>query len=644
MASRINILDETIAARIAAGEVITNPAAVVKELLENSIDSGATAVTIEISDGGKELIRVTDNGSGIHAEDVPLAIKKHTTSKIKEYSDLLSIGTLGFRGEALFSMSSVARLTIRTQQKGADMGTILSVSGGGEVNLTSAGLPEGTTVIIENLFYNVPARKKFLKGAGQEASAITNIVSKIILSDPNLAVKYINNGRTIYQSPGNGDLTQAIATVFGKDIYTKIMPVSYEYENIFVEGFISNPTFLYKNMGNMLFYLNGRYIQSKQLQQALIRGYGERILKSHYPFAVLNIKLPYDFVDVNVHPTKLQVMFFRESFVLDALTRATATALKGSKIPILNIIDEQNNDVKKGHSDYIKQEQSKPVSLSMVEERATESVAMPTLNSADRLYKKPIGVGNSAEQIMADYDSKLEDAEKKDNYVADSVMFAPSGKFEEVLEEIAAEKSPIVVQEEIQDVREMINYKVLGQAFGVYIVCESADTLYFIDQHAAHERITYEAIKNQLKNSERYAQQLLIPVIVQFNQADYDRLMENMEFLEEIGFSAEEFGPLSIKFSALPAVLGQVDSNTLIDDVLFEIKNNHKDVVLLREKVIRAACRSSIKGGDALSELQINALISELTNSDVMPTCPHGRPIAIAITKNQLQKGFKRIV
>ncbi|MEG2957779.1 MAG: DNA mismatch repair endonuclease MutL, partial [Christensenellaceae bacterium] len=293
MMNRINLLDETVYARIAAGEVVGNPAAVVKELIENAIDANATAITVEILQGGKELIRVTDNGSGIHPDDVLLTIQKHATSKLSKLEDLSEIATLGFRGEALCSIAAVSRLCISTRMHGSIEGAVLTASGQSEPLVVPAGLAEGTTVKVEDLFYNIPARRKFLKNTTQEAVQVTSIVSKLLLANPQISIKYINNGKTMFQSPGNNQLKDSILTIYGVGIANKIREVSYNNNEIRIDGYISEPAFLYKSTNHMNIYLNGRYIKSKSLQDSVIHGYGERLLRGHYPFAVLNIGVAY---------------------------------------------------------------------------------------------------------------------------------------------------------------------------------------------------------------------------------------------------------------------------------------------------------------------------------------------------------------
>jgi DNA mismatch repair protein MutL len=326
---RIKLLSDDTSKRIAAGEVITGPAAVVKELVENSIDAGAGNITIEIADGGKELIRVSDNGSGIHSEDMLLAVQKHATSKISGLNDLGSISTLGFRGEALASMAAVSRLTISSRMRGSGVGSVLTVNGGGAPFLEAAGLPDGTTVKVENLFFNVPARKKFMKTAGREAAQVSDVVSRLILSHPEISIKYLSNGKLTYSSPGNGKLRDSMIAVFGMDIADKVLEVGYggTTDMISINGYITKPSVLYKTSKNMIIFLNGRYIQSKQVNEAIIKGYGERLLRSHYPLCVLELKIPYANVDVNVHPGKLQVMFYDADSVMEGMAAAVESAL-----------------------------------------------------------------------------------------------------------------------------------------------------------------------------------------------------------------------------------------------------------------------------------------------------------------------------
>lgn len=622
LSKRICVLDEAVYARIAAGEVVVNPAAVVKELMENSMDAGATAITVEISQGGKELIRVTDNGSGIYPEDVPLAIQKHATSKISNVDDLGRIETLGFRGEALSSMAAVSRLTVKTRTQDSVEGTILTVSGEHQPEIISAGLPEGTTVTVENLFYNIPARLKFLKNTARETTNVTSVVSRLIFANPHIAVKYISNGKVIYHSPGNGALRDAVVAVYGKEIVPRVAEVNFSTTDLTIHGLISKPSHLYKSTHYMCFFLNGRYIQSKNLQAAVMRGFGERLLRGHYPFSVLHLTLPADQADVNVHPNKLQVMLHEEPEVLDAFNRAVHEALNQQNVPpVLEIPQaaEQNKEL-----------------LSSAEREGKPN--FPEFRSAERLYQKSGSRAAQTPGALMDY-TVAGTTEKPS-------VYQPEQDFGELIESVKKyQNPPKEEQAEIEDVRRLIDYRIIGQVWNTYVMVESSESLYLIDQHAAHERINFERMKKAAIEGTVAAQSLLIPYVATLPAEDFALLQKHAEFLESLGFDFEEFGPLTLKFNALPVQAEISGAEKMIDNLLEELRNvRGNDVLLLRDTVIRASCRYSIKAGYQLSDAQIEELMQEITELDAIPNCPHGRPIAIVIKKSDLQKGFKRIV
>lgn len=622
MKHRINVLDEAIYKRIAAGEVVVNPASVVKELVENSMDAEATAITIEIAQGGKELIRVTDNGVGIIAEDVPLAVQKHATSKIRSLSDLEQIETLGFRGEALSSMAAVSRLTIKTRPHDSVEGTILSVSGEHRPEVSSAGLAEGTTVRVENLFYNIPARMKFLKNTARETVNVTSVVSRLIFANPHIAIKYINNGKVIYHSPGNGSLKDAVIAVYGKDISHRLIDLEYPGE-IAIHGLISRPDFLYKGTNHICFFLNSRYIQSRNLQAAVLREYGERLLRGHFPFSVLHVTLPPDRADVNVHPGKLQVMLYDEADVLSAAEHAVRAALEeDSKPPVLSL-----QDIPPASS-------GSPSAPSVSKDSKDPSFHhYPQLRSAEKLYRN--------DWKTAAQESGYIRTETSSAYGG---TFTPNQDFKEMIHSVAEYHAPVSEQEMIEDVRRLLDYRIIGQIWNTYIIIECADLLYLIDQHAAHERINFERMKKAAAGGTVAAQGLLVPYITTLTAEEFSLLMKNKDLLSSLGFELEEFGPLTLKFSSFPAQIEKSSAEQLIEEILFELKNTRGDILLQREAVIRASCRYSIKAGYELSDEQIEELMKEITELDAIPNCPHGRPIAIVLQKSDLQKGFKRTV
>jgi DNA mismatch repair protein MutL len=592
--NRIKILDDAVAGRIAAGEVVTGPVAAVKELTENAIDARAGAVTVEIKDGGRTYIRVTDNGSGIHPDDVLLSVQKHATSKISGFEDMKSIASLGFRGEALSSIAAVSRLTIKTRLAGEMEGSILEEGPAG-FRVKPAGLPDGTTVTVENLFYNVPARYKFLKSAQAESAAITDLLTRLVLSRPDISFKYITNGALQLMSPGTGDLMDAVLAVYGREIKTRLYPIRGAAGELSVFGFLSNPNYLFKSPKNQTILINKRYVHSKSITDALSRAYGDRILKAHYPFAVLDIRLPFSSVDVNVHPSKTTVMIKEESELLSLLDSAVRDALAGTSLPRFEITENKTDK----------------------NEELRQQKIVPPVRQAFSSPKPKFEFREQA--VPAQFDTFAGRA-------------WPSDEPEEKEEE----------QQRIAGMDELYDYRVLGQLFETYILVQSGDALYIIDQHAAHERINYEKLK---KEETLLPQRLLFPYALKLSMADHDLLLQNAPRLSQLGFELEDFGGSTIKIASLPLKSDQSDIGELMEDVLEILKDTGAgDPTVLRDKIIRHACRISVKAGDRLSDPEMKELVLELVTSKTIPVCPHGRPVAIVLKRDELEKGFKRKV
>jgi DNA mismatch repair protein MutL len=600
--NRIKILNKVVAGRIAAGEVVTGPAAVVKELVENSIDAGSGAVTVEIRDGGKTYIRVTDNGSGIYPDDVLLSVQKHATSKIFDIEDMNNIASLGFRGEALSSIAAVSRLAIRTRAAGESEGCVMEEGAAGFF-VKPAGLPDGTTVTVENLFYNVPARYKFLKSAQAETAAITDLITRLILCRPDISFKYITNGSLQLMSPGTGDQMDAIVSIYGRDVKQRILKISAISGEISLAGYVSNPNFLFKSAKNQTILINKRYIRSKSISDALARAYGERLLKAHFPFAVLDIRLPFSKVDVNVHPSKTTVMIQEEETLLSLLDHAVKDALLGASLPRFEVGEQPDTDT--NPPDPLNEEYTDDNLY--IEETPSNTKVSFRDPSAPVSYEMP---GSGMDQIWPEEDVK--EAEE--------------------LEE----------QQAFGGVNDLLDYMVMGQLFDTYILVQSGEAVYIIDQHAAHERINYERLRAR---ETLLPQKLLFPHALRLSAADHDVLLKNTDFLRTLGFDLEDFGGTTIKITALPLKAEPSNAGELIEDVLTILKDTRtgKENVL-KDRIIRRACRTSVKAGDPLSSEEMRELVLELTQSDTPPTCPHGRPVAIVLTRKELEKGFKRRV
>lgn len=614
-------LPESTYKRIAAGEVIVNPAAAVKELVENALDAGASAITVETVEGGRDLIRVTDNGSGMSPEDLALATEKHATSKIASFDEVYALQTLGFRGEALSSIAEVAHLTISTREKGSPQGAELQVAGGGEPVIREAGLPEGTTVRVDDLFYNIPARRKFLKSAAREGAAVTDVVKRLILSRPDVAFKYIRNHHVAYQTPGGAALRQVAAIIYGPDALRNMVDVSYEGRHARVTGLVSKPTYVFKGTQRLEFFLNGRSVVSKSLQDAVRQGYQGSILHGHHPACVLNIETDPAAIDINIHPAKLSALLFQEEDVVrDVATAVSEAALKNIAPPTV--------------APSSVREEPAPVQEQIQYDRPAPTPNFwMTVPRGTPLSDAISGVRSAPEE--ADGEAAPPPvpaaADAADEYEAEPFSPIPE----------APEPEP---ESDVPDLRTLTDYRIIGTAFSTYILCEAADAIYLIDQHAAQERLTYESILAWTEADEKYGQLLLIPVVRTFSAAEYDLLLEHREMLSALGLDFEPFGSLTLRFLSFPVQVASADTERFLDALLEELRTYGSDAVVARDRIITQACRHSVKAGTDLTEREVARLVHEIVTAETIPHCPHGRPIAVVLKRSDLEKGFKRRV
>lgn len=590
---KIHILDEAVAVRIAAGEVVERPASIIKELVENSIDALATAISINVVDGGIKYIRITDNGTGIEKDDLALAIQKHATSKISSINDLSCIYSMGFRGEALSSIAAVSMLKISSRAKNKELGAEICVKGGKTEYLKDVGIPEGTTVTVENIFYNIPARYKFLKKPTTEAAYITDIVGRLVIANPGISIKYTSNGNTLIHSPGTGNLQDAILSVYGYQIKSALLEVNYKIGNMSVVGFISKPEFIYKSTKAQSTFINGRYIKSALIQKAVQTAYGERILKGNFPFFVLCLEIPFANVDVNVHPNKLQVNFSDEQSVEYLVINAVLNALKSAYSPLITISDNPAPKINEEADDKTKKEYIRP----------TYPVFEP--------------------KVVKQY---------PDYSIDKSETFEISEKTETI------EKKEIPFISDIE-----YDYRKIGVLFNTYILVEYKDILYIIDQHAAHERLVYEQVKKRISENDFPVQPLLIPETVVISHEDSLLLKENYDQIKDIGFELEVICDIKCRVYSIPVVFGKPEKIPLIiDDLIASLRENAHNIQLKKSALMQFACKHAVKAGYILSDIEIDAIIHELITGGVIPNCPHGRPIAIAMDKSGIEKNFKR--
>lgn len=633
---KINILDKTIYNRIAAGEVVEKPASVVKELVENSIDGGSTQISIDIKNGGISRIRVSDNGCGIEKDDLIPAFMPHATSKIKNINDLDKIGTLGFRGEALASIASVSVVSLTSKVKNCDEGYMIKVEGGEVGNICPVGTINGTTIIVENLFYNVPARAKFLRKPRQEESEITNYVSRLILANPNIAIKYISDNRVVFQSSGNG-LYEAMYSIYGKSIVDNIVEYNYTEGDFVFSGYLGLPTFSKPNRTYQTLIINGRYVINQSISMAVFKAYENYIMKSTFPFYVINLKLPLDKVDVNVHPNKLDVKFEDNNKIFGMIYSSVSEVL--SKLTLIKNIADIPDEIEENLPTKLYNVNSEEGQSYNSETQDCDDVSEITLNEKDEKIEENTSLFEDNFRSIKSFLSKNKDSDfsVEDNDFAYQLAEKMTQQQMDILPKASA-------QTELK--LDITDFKILGTLFNTYILIEKDDCLYLIDQHAGHERVLYDKFKAQLQESNIAIQPLLVPYVLSVNSQEYDYLHSNLDILLKMGWELEEFGHNSYKVNTVPVLLKSISFNTFFNEVLANLNNrltlNNSSV--LEDYIAKSACKAAVKANDILSEMEIKILLTKLSSQNQVLLCPHGRPIILKITQKDIEKWFKRIV
>ncbi len=620
--SEINILSSKIFNRIAAGEVVERPASVVKELVENSIDANANKIKIEIENGGISSIKIIDNGQGIEKSQLKKALLPHATSKISKISDLNNILTLGFRGEALASIASVSKITIFSKPKTQEFGARITSNGGDSQEVEDFGCNDGTEIMVNNLFYNTPVREKFLKSERSEEGEITATVARFILGNPDIAFKYVADGKTIYQSYGDG-FDSAMACVYGVDIINECFKVDTERHGIKISGYLGKHHFTKGNRSYQTVFVNGRYIVNQTVSSAINNAYSTYMMKRQYPFFVLNVMLPTEIVDVNVHPNKLDVRFSNNQIVYGTLYSVVSKVLDGSS-EVLNIVKEEN----KGNTSVL------------IDNNATHNISKKDLydlkiSHQNKNYEPIIFNDSGAKNLQI-----KEDIDNRKEKVVD--IFAENKAFLEKLEQKKKLSNEVISQDSIKIEREL---KLIGQALNTFLILEDGQDLYFIDQHAAHERILFDKLLKSFNDGDVILQPLLLPYVLNVNNLEFEFLKSKIEFLAKMGIEIEDFGSNAFKVSSVPSFLSEMNIGKFFTLILSEMETL-KSIDLadvLFERFAQKACKSAIKSGDKLSELELKTL-TDILKDNLGLKCPHGRPVAIKITRTEIDKWFKRIV
>ncbi len=666
---KISVLDKQTAELIAAGEVVDRPASVAKELIENAIDAGATAVTVEIQRGGILYMRVTDNGSGFLREDIPTAFLRHATSKIHAQDDLDTIHTLGFRGEALAAIAAVSRVELTTRTAEELAGARYRIEGGEEIGLEDAGCPEGTTIIMRDLFYNTPARMKFLKKDISEANAVSAVVDRQALSHPEVAFTFIRDGKTTLRTPGDGKLMSAIYQVCGREFAGSMLPISHEQGGIWLNGFVCKPTACRPNRNLQYFYINGRLVKSRTMMAALEQAYKNSAMVGKFPACVLHMHIPYQTVDVNVHPSKMEVRFSDEKRIFDAVYYGTKSAIAAGDVrPKMQLGGEKTERTTWSNPKErmpqraavrayqqmlptVPQAPARPdtdIFLSDVGQRAVQTnVWNPALDieAGEEPAAAPIQASRPAESIPADPAATAEEAPAPPDGAfpsadADAVpaeeAAAPADIVPAPADMQPAEQAPIQLEEPPQPIR------VIGEAFHTYILVEQGEELILLDKHAAHERILYEELK---KEEEPRQQLLLTPEPVRLSREEYAAIMENIPLLRKAGYDVDDFGGSSVMVRALPLVLSGTDVKSLMAELAGGFMEQRRTALPQRLDWLyhSVACRAAVKAGNLSGPEELESLARRVLSGKDIMYCPHGRPVAIRLTRKELEKQFGRI-
>lgn len=635
--ARINVLPKEIYQLIAAGEVVERPSSVVKEMIENSLDAGAKNITLEIKNGGSTYIRITDDGCGIERDDVRKVFISHATSKISKKDDLNSIATLGFRGEAMASISAVSKVELLTKAENEEIGTRYEIAGGEELEFDDAGCPNGTTIVVRDIFFNTPARMKFLKKDVTEGNQVAGIVDRMAISHPEISFRFIRDGKQVLITSGNGDLKSTVYSVLGKEMSDSLMSVDYSFNDMRITGFVSKPTASRKSRAGQYFYINNRIVKSKTAMAALEQAYKNTIMVGRFPACVLNIELNPAQVDVNVHPAKTEVRFANEKPIFDLVYYAVKTAIENDRTvkevefkenPIYrqepkNVYQNNDNKSFQAKFDFFKKK-DEPPSQQVIKTKPRENFwQVEALKPEYKIARD--------EKPKARVDINIEYEEPEEISTA---------KSEDAPKEQDIEK--VVITDEKDNENFIPNFKLIGEAFKTYLIVEIENELYFIDKHAAHERMNFERFKAQATVE---TQMLLAPVVVNLTKDEFIAISENVELIKKCGFELEEFGESQIIVRAIPSL---VDGDS-VKDLMLEIAQKlleHKTDIL-PDKIDwiyhSASCRGAVKAGDYTSRQEQEMFVKKLLSMPNIRFCPHGRPVFIKMSKYDIEKQFGRV-
>ena len=645
---KIKLLSESMIGKIAAGEVVERPVSAVKELVENSLDAGASAVTVEIREGGLAYLRVTDNGCGIDESDLRLAFERHATSKISKEPDLYSIATLGFRGEALASIAAVSHVVMTTRTAQRDTGLKVTNEGGRIQKIEEAACTTGTTIVVTDLFFNTPVRKGFMKKPSAEASAIQELMHQFILSRPDVSFRYLCDGKTVLHSPGDGQLTSAAMTVFGSKAMRSMRKVEGHASGILVKGFVGIGESARGNRGQEYFFINRRMMHSAVLSNAVEAACRERVMIGKFPVCALHLQIAYEAVDVNVHPNKLEVRFRDEHAVGEAVMSIVLEALKEADAfenPVPMILSDRKKQPEAGALPPEAREGLKKPDAVVKNAVVTIAEKIPTVS-----YEQAEGQ-EAPRPVMKETPAEMAPFVRPDVKKSEPVEPEPASFAQPVLQESRpAEPAPVSFArpEKAEQVNTILpsiqkTMKVFGALFNTFILVEYEDQLLLVDQHAVHERLLFDRLMQE-QSEQNIGQELLVPIVISVSAREQALLEENRELLESIGLVIERFGEHDAAVRTIPVVLGEAETGGFVHEVLNEIENAHTlTLEKKRAQILQSACKHAVKGGEALTDDQLRGILDEMLEKKVTPTCPHGRPLVVSITHRELDRKFKRI-
>lgn len=644
----ISVLDKNTIDKIAAGEVVERPSSIVKELVENAIDSGASAISVEIKDGGISLVRVTDNGGGINKDEIKTAFLRHATSKITKAKDLFNIHTLGFRGEALSSISGIAKCEVISKPSAQLTGVRYVIEGGYEVSFEDVGAPVGTTMIVRDVFFNTPARRKFLKSVTTETAYITDLMEKFMLCNLDVSIRYIVNNQTRLQSSGNGDLKEVIYQIYGREVHKALVEVDHKADDISIKGFIAKPEISRSNRNQLIYFVNGRYVKDKHIIKAIEDGYADRMMQHKYPFAVLMIEINTEIVDVNVHPSKMEIRFSEESYIYEKVKEAIESSLKKAyMIREAKIDEEKKSSLKRSFERLPEPFEKNKLSLLNKDENRSQITAKETETKEEFLKDLPqIDLSEKTNYPPDKIQIDPEIFRYNVNHLLERTLLSDSGKNSEFIEKYEDKKEPSFEQLDFMDKKASKKRNIIGQIFDTYWIVEFDKSMYIIDQHAAHEKVLYERFLKQLDNEE-IASQIISPAgVISLSSIEADAVEKHLASLRKLGFEIEHFGGREYSISAIPTILPSIDKEVWLKELITELLevDSAKNTESILEKIASMSCKAAIKGNQRISYEEAKILIDELLELDNPYNCPHGRPTVIQMTKTEIEKKFKRII